>query len=354
MGLQPLQRPSVHLVVMAGGSGTRFWPRSTSRRPKQLLTFGKSRLSLLGQTLDRFDGLVAPDRRLIVTTAALRTAIGSEAPGVAVLGEPEGRNTAPCIYWAARTVAAQDPEAVMLVMSADHHVADTDSFRRTVCGAAEWAARHDDLVTLGVTPTRPETGYGYLRLGEPLGGGCVRVAAFVEKPNRERAETFVKSGGYLWNSGTFAWRASAILRAFDRLAPEMREAWEAVGGDVRRAYPRMPKISIDYAVMEKADNVVAFPLDCGWEDVGSWGSLETLAGPLGAQRPGGTVLAGELLAVQAEGNIVDTPGKLVALLGVNDLIVVEQDGALLIARKDMAQEVRQVVEEVKRLRPDLA
>jgi len=354
MASRPSRRPSLHLVVMAGGSGTRFWPRSTSRRPKQLLTFGKSRLSLLGQTLARFDGLVRSDRRLVVTTEALRPAIESEARGVRVLGEPEGRNTAPCIYWAARSVAAQDPEAVMLVMSADHHVGDPESFRRTVAAAAAWAASHDDLITLGVTPTRPETGYGYLRLGEPLGGGCVRVAAFVEKPDRERAAEFVRSGGYLWNSGTFVWRAAAILSAFDRLAPEMREAWEAAGGDVARAYPRMPRISIDYAVMEKADNVVAFPLDCGWEDVGSWGSLEALAGTLGARRPGGTLLGGELLAVQAEGNIVDTPGKLVALLGVNDLIVVEQDGALLIARKDMAQEVRQVVEQVKRLRPDLA
>ena len=352
--MQPSSRGSLSLVVMAGGSGTRFWPRSTRRRPKQLLTFGKGRLSLLGQTLARFDGLVAPDRRLVVTTEALRAAIESEAPGVAVLGEPEGRNTAPCIYWAARTVAAENPEAIMLVMSADHHVTDPERFRQAVAAAAAWAANHDDLITLGVTPTRPETGYGYLRLGAPLGEGCVRVAAFVEKPSRERAEEFLRSGAYLWNSGTFVWRAAAILEAFDRLAPEMREAWESGGGDVTRAYPRMPRVSVDYAVMEKADNVAAFPLDCGWEDVGSWGSLEALAGTLGARRPGGTLLGGELLAVQAEGNIVDTPGKLVALLGVNDLIVVEQGCALLIARKDMAQEVRQVVEEVKRLRPDLA
>jgi mannose-1-phosphate guanylyltransferase len=348
------------LVVMAGGSGTRFWPRSTSRRPKQLLPLGgpvangAPRPTLLAQTLARFDGVVGSEQRLVITTEALRETIAAEAPGVAVLGEPQGRNTAPCVYWAARLVAERDPRAMMLVMSADHYVADVDGFRRTVAAAVQRAASHDELVTLGVRPTRAETGYGYVRLGQPLGDECHRVDAFVEKPDRARAAEFVASGRYLWNSGMFVWRAETILAAFDAAVPSMREAWTAAGGEVARAYPRMPATSIDYAVMEKADNVVTFPLDCGWEDVGSWASLETLADRLHASAPGGTVLGGDVLAVQSDGNVVDVPGKLVALLGVHDLIVVEHDGALLVASKDRAQDVRLIVDEVKKRRPELA
>ena len=344
----------IYLVVMAGGSGTRFWPRSTSRRPKQLLAFGPEQQTLLARTLARFDGLVPDDDRIVVTTEALSGAIAREAPAVTVLAEPQGRNTAPCIYWAARVVAARDPEAVMLVMSADHFVADVAAFRGTVLQAVERARAFDELVTLGVKPTRPETGYGYLRLGEALGHGCFRVEEFVEKPPRERAETYVRAGTHLWNSGMFAWRAGVVLAAFDRCMPDMGTRWEKAAGDVATLYRSVPATSIDYGVMEKAGNVVTFPLDCGWEDVGSWASLDTLADALDARRPGGTILAGDVLAVQSERNVVDVPGKLVALLGVNDLIVVEQDGALLVASKDRAQDVRLVVDEVKKRRPELA
>ena len=352
--------PSRWLVVMAGGSGTRFWPRSRSRRPKQLLPLGapiangRPRATLLAQTLRRFDGLVDSERTVVVTTAALRNVIAAEAPGVLVLGEPEARNTAPCVYWAARLVAERDPHAVMLVMSADHYIRDVAAFRRIATAAIDRATSHAELITLGVRPTRPETGYGYLRLGERLGGDCQRVEAFVEKPDRTRAGQFLESGEYLWNSGMFVWRVDTILAAFDMAAPAMREAWDAARGDVAVAYPSMPATSIDYAVMEKAPNVVTFPLDCGWEDIGSWGSIETLAESLQAVAAGGTVLAGDVIAVHSHGNVVDVPGKLVALLGVSDLIVVEHEGALLVATKERAQDVRLVVDEIKKRRPDLA
>jgi mannose-1-phosphate guanylyltransferase len=345
---------SVYLVVMAGGSGTRFWPRSTSRRPKQLLAFGKEQQTLLARTLARYDGLVPEDRRIVVTTEALSEAIAREAPTVTVLAEPQGRNTAPCMYWAARTVAARDPDAVMVAVSADHFIPDVEAFRRTVGQAIDRARGFDELVTLGIKPTRPETGYGYLRLGERLAPDCYQVAEFVEKPSREKAEAYVSAGTYLWNSGMFVWRAGIVLAAFDRCMPEMRMHWDDARGDVRTMYRSVPATSIDYGVMEKAGNVVTFPLDCGWEDVGSWVSFDTLADALDARRAGGTVLAGDVLAVQSERNVIDVPGKLVALLGVNDLIVVEQDGALLVASKDRAQDVRLVVEAVKQRRPELA
>ena len=347
---------NLYLVIMAGGSGTRFWPKSTSRKPKQLLGFSAQDQgnTLLVQTLGRFSGIVPDQQRIIVTTRGLKDAVGAQASGAAVLAEPQGRNTAPCVYWAAREVARRDPRGVMLVMPSDHYMKDLARFQASVLEAAKWAAEHDDLVTLGVAPNRPETGYGYLKTGQTLAGGAKRVDAFVEKPNLEKAREFLKAGNYLWNGGMFLWRADVILAAFDQLMPEMRREWEAAGERVEEAYPKLTATSIDYGVMEKAKNVVTFTLDCGWDDLGSWTSLENLADTLGARSAGGVVTGGQLLAVESEGNIVDAPGKLVALLGVNDLIVVEAGGAILVAHKERAQDIRLVVEQVKKLRPELA
>ena len=260
------------LVIMAGGSGTRFWPKSTSRRPKQLLSFGAPGSPvLLAQTLSRFGNLIPENQAMIVTTEALRTAVASEvSPSVTVLAEPQGRNTAPCIYWAAQAVAQKNPRGLMLVMPSDHFIPRPKDFQKTVQAAIHWAREHDHLVTLGIRPDRPETGYGYLRLGSNLGSQCRQVASFVEKPDLRRAEEFLKSGDYLWNGGMFVWRADVILAAFDRLMPEMKKAWEAAGGQVEHAYPKMTATSIDFGVMEKADHVVTFTLDCGWDDLGSW------------------------------------------------------------------------------------
>ncbi len=350
---------SLYLAVMAGGSGTRFWPKSTSKKPKQLLSFeatsenGAS--SLLARTLSRFKSLVPKTQQMILTTQKLENAVRAEAPGVEVLAEPQGRNTAPCIYWAARKIAEKNPKGVMLVMPSDHWIAHPERFVETVKLAAARAAHHDELVALGVQPSRPETGYGYLKAGERVDEeGCRRVEAFVEKPGIEKAREFLRSGNYLWNGGMFLWRAETILRAFDTFMPELKKAWETARGEVEAAYPKMTATSIDYGIMEKAQNVVSFPLDCGWDDLGSWVSLEGLADRLGAKHAAGVVSAGECLAIDSEGNIVDAPGKLVALLGAKDLIIVEQGNALLIARKDRAQDIRLVVEEVKKKKPELA
>ena len=345
---------NLYLVIMAGGSGTRFWPKSTSRRPKQLLGFGSGAGSntLLTQTLARFDGIVPADQRIIVTTHGLKDAVGAQAGGAVVLAEPQGRNTAPCVYWAAREVARRDPRGVMLVMPSDHYMRDLAKFQSCVRAAAEWAASHDDLVTLGVAPDRPETGYGYLKTGQ--GSAPRKVDAFVEKPNLAKAQEFLKAGNYLWNGGMFLWRTDVILAAFDQFMPEMKREWDAAGGQVEKAYPRLTATSIDYGVMEKAKNVVTFVLDCGWDDLGSWTSLESLADMLGARRGSSVVTGGELLAIESSGNIVDAPGRLVALLGVNDLIVVEAGDAILVARKDRAQDIKLVVEQVKKARPELA
>lgn len=343
---------------MAGGSGTRFWPKSTAKRPKQLLGFGRSSETLILQTLRRFDSLVesSRERRFIVTTELLKSAIeeqvGTET--VTTLAEPAARNTAPCVYWAAREVYARDPKGILLVMPADHYIPKLDAFRSTVRAAAEWARTHDDLVTLGVKPDRPETGYGYLKAGKEIEKGCRKVDAFVEKPNLERAKEFVASGNYLWNGGMFLWRAETILRAYDSFMPEMKKAWEDSAGKIAMAYPKMTATSIDYGVMEKAKNVVTFTLDAGWDDLGSWTSLESVADVLQARHDAGIVTGGDVLAVESNGNIVDAPGKLVALLGVNDLIVVHQGDSILVTRKDRAQDIKLIVDQVKAKFPEKA
>ena len=246
-----------------------------------------------------------------------------------------------------------DPKGVMLLMPADHYIPKDLAFRTTLKQAIEWAETHDDLVTLGVQPTRAETGYGYLKTGASRGGACLAVDAFVEKPNSARAEEFIRAGTYLWNGGMFVWRAEVILRAFDEHMPEMKRAWDLARGRVDLAYPHLTATSIDYGVMEKAKNVVTFTLDCGWDDLGSWTSLESLGVRLGIERDGNTVADGDVISVDSSGNIVDAPGRLVALLGVTDLVVTEHGTALLIATKDRAQDIKLVVEQVKKRRADL-
>jgi mannose-1-phosphate guanylyltransferase len=350
-----LDKSHLFLVVIAGGSGTRFWPKSTSRRPKQLLGFGgEGSPTLLQQTIARFEGWVPLEQRMVVTTRSLESAT-KEVAGtkVEVLAEPAGRNTAPCIYWAAQVIAKRDPKAVLLVMPSDHFIAAPQKFVRSVQSAAEWASETGDLVTLGIQPSRPETGYGYLKVSNPLGAsGARKVEAFVEKPNLDRASEFVRSGNYLWNGGMFVWTAEAVLKAFDEHMPEMKKAWDQSKGDIEKAYSHFTATSIDYGVMEKAKNVVTFPLDCGWDDLGSWTSLESLSTVLNAVRGTNVVTDGEIVALESERNIVDAPNRLVALLGVDDLIVVEQGNSILVAKKTRAQEIKQVVEAVKKIRPE--
>jgi mannose-1-phosphate guanylyltransferase len=349
---------ALYLVVIAGGNGTRFWPKSTSKRPKQLLSFG-SGTSLLTQTIARFDGLVPKQQRIIVTTQSLEVEIQKEALGVQILAEPSGRNTAPCIYWAARHIAEKDPEGIMLVMPSDHHIAFPEKFSLVLKEACQWASEHNELVTLGIQPTRPETGYGYLKTeGYPadsteLPSAIKKVRAFVEKPNLAKAQEFLNSGNYFWNGGMFVWRAKVILEAFDEFMPEMKIAWNQAEGHVEAAYPKMTATSIDYGIMEKAKNVVMFPLDCGWDDLGSWTSLENLAESLGARQGENVVSGGHLLSIDSTGNIVDVPGRLITLLGVNDLIVVEHGSTVMVAHKSRAQDIRRMVEEVKKVRPEL-
>lgn len=342
---------NVHLVIMAGGSGTRFWPKSTAKKPKQLLPFGSGK-TLIRQTLDRFEGMAA--QSWVVTTELLASEIQEElGPKVKILAEPQARNTAPCVYWASRVIGEKDPNAVLVFMPADHFIRNLPAFHKTVKAAIDRATANEELVTLGVRPSRPETGYGYLKLGSSVGGSCVKVEKFVEKPDLKRAEEFVSSGQYLWNGGMFVWKASTVLKAFDQTMPEMKKVWDASGGDAQKAYPQMTATSIDFGVMEKATNVVSFPLDCGWDDVGSWTSLQDLSEELNMTHPAGVVSAGTCVSIDSRGNIVDSNGPVVSLLGVKDLIVVVKDGVVMVADKSRAQDIKKMVDEVKKTHPQL-
>ncbi len=334
-------------VVMAGGAGTRFWPLSRRARPKQLLPLA-GEVSLLAATVRRIAPLVPPERVLVVTAAHLVEASRAELPRVPAenfLAEPAPRNTAPCVGWAAAVVRARDPEGVLAVLAADHHVTDRAAYLASVETALA-AAASGALVTLGLRPTRAETGYGYLEVGEALGDGSHRALRFVEKPDRARAEAFVASGRFLWNSGQFFFRASAVLDAIDRHLPALAAGLSSMTlgstESIAAVFPTLPSISIDHGVMEKADGVRVVPADFGWSDVGSWTTAWELAGKDAA---GNGVAGAEAVLLDAAGNYVRAPsGKIVALIGVEDLVVVDTEDALLVMPRSRAQDVKLAVE----------
>ncbi len=343
----------IYAVVLAGGRGERFWPKSRAARPKQLQALAGEG-TMIEQTLERVAPLAPLERRWIITSAELSDAVAQTVgPGPRIIGEPVGRNTAPAIALAAAEIARDNPQALMLVLPSDHYIRDVDRFRQTLLSACRLAAQ-GFLTTIGIQPTRPETGYGYIEKGRALGGqGCFAVQSFREKPDRETAEGFIKSGRFFWNGGIFVWTVNDILENIKRHLPDLYEktrAWQARGGltagpeEFRGYFESVDKISIDYGVMEKAERVAMVIGDFGWDDLGSW---EAVAAYLD-QDDEGNRYQGQVVALESKDNIVVTDQGLVALLGVEDLIVVRSGNAVLVCRRDRAQEVRRVVEELGR------
>jgi mannose-1-phosphate guanylyltransferase len=352
----------VQALILAGGSGTRFWPLSRKNRPKQLLALEGER-TLLRDTVERLRPLVPPEAVWICTTRALAEAVRRELPEVPpeqVLLEPEGRNTAPAIGWSVRSMPEEARRGVVAVLPADHRVGDPAAFRDTLARAAQAVETEDRVMTLGVTPRWPETGYGYLELEPPSGdggpGGLRRVRRFVEKPSLEDAERFVASGHHLWNAGIFLFRGTTFLDVLARLQPELARGLEEIAAAPERVaeiYPRLPADSIDYAVMEKLDGIAALPLDCGWSDLGSWAALDEVL-PRDAAGNTGNAGRGDTVAVDAGGNLLFSDAGLIAVLGVRDLVVVRTGDAVLVMPKERSQEVRRIVAELAaRRREDL-
>lgn len=344
----------VHPIIMAGGRGTRFWPASRESLPKQFLSIGGTE-SLLSRTGRRLWPLAPPHDAWVVTNIAhVGIAVDHlpEVPRDQIVGEPVGRNTAPCIALAAALVAKEDPEGVLLVAPADHWIGDEDAFRATCEEGVRIAREKRALVTFGIVPTGPETGYGYIEAeSEPVPGSeARRVARFTEKPDRKTAEQFLAGGRHFWNSGIFAWRADVFLEELERqhedMAVECRRIAAASdrGSALETGYPGLTSISVDYAVLENSDNVYVVPARYPWSDVGSWDALADIS----EADEAGNVLEGDSLAVGSRRCFVRAGTRFTAVLGVDDLVVVDMPDALLICSKESTQDVKRVVEALEK------
>ncbi|MFN2378427.1 MAG: mannose-1-phosphate guanylyltransferase [Candidatus Binatia bacterium] len=340
-------------VVMAGGSGTRFWPWSREAWPKQLLSLVGPR-SMLAETVARLDGLVPAANIFVVTGRRYRRQVLKELPGLPpanVLAEPVGRNTAPCIAWATLEIRRRREDAVVAVLSADHRIGKPATFRRDFDQALIAADRLGRLVTFGVPPTSPATGYGYLRAGKPLEKGLAALAvqAFVEKPNLATARRYVADGKYFWNSGMFVWRADVIWQELSEHLPGLvaamgrmdrqRSRGRLPAAVLDKVWPRLEPVSIDYGVLEKSRRVAMQPATFSWTDIGSW----TAAAELWPVDAAGNASRDPVLALDAAANVVATRGKPVVLLGVEGLVVVDAGDALLVCARDRCQDVRSAV-----------
>jgi len=349
-----------HALIMAGGGGTRFWPRSRQKRPKQFLALVGER-TLIQQALDRIEGTVAPEHTWVITAEAYRDEVARQLPGVPadqIIGEPCGRDTAPCIGLGAALIARQAPAAVMLTLPADHVIEPAQEFRRAAHVAAQMVDEYPHaLVTFGIPPTFPATGYGYIHRGPEVarrqGVGVYRVQAFREKPTADNAERFVASGEYFWNSGIFVWKAATILRALRERQPALgaavariADAWPTPQRDAvfRSEYELLSRLSIDYAVMEHAREVLVVQAPFQWDDVGSWRALERMH----PQDADGNTVLGTHCGLNTRGClIVGDGGRLVATTGVNDLLIVQDGDATLVADRGDEAAVKRLVEVMK-------
>ncbi len=346
----------MHAVIMAGGAGTRFWPLSRRHRPKQLLClFGDK--PMVTETVDRFEGLVSKDEMVVVTSENLGDAIAEAVAGLPVaniLREPEGRNTAPCIGMAAVFVREKlgRTDEVLAVFPADHYIRDTATFRRLVSQAAE-EAKKGAIVTLGIEPTKPETGFGYIHHGAFNAEGVASVDKFVEKPNRETAMRYLADGNYLWNAGIFFFTVQTILDEMRRQLPtlagqleEMAELFRRGGDQAELAaiFERVESISIDYGIMERAREVRVLSANFGWSDVGAWDALPDVA----ETDEAGNVTMGDVVAIDCTDSILMGHDKRVlAAVGLRNIVVVDTEDALLVAPRDRVQEVRAIVESLR-------
>ena len=344
---------------MAGGVGSRFWPISRSAKPKQFLDILGTGKTLLEQTYERFRKIIPPDKILVVTNEYYGPLVREQLPEIPednVLLEPLRRNTAPCIAYASYKILEKNPDARMIVAPSDHLILNEDKFLKIVRQGLEFVSKEKALLTLGIPPSRPETGYGYIQVDGKKGipKNLRTVKTFTEKPDLKLAKVFLESGEFFWNAGIFFWSVDSIIESISRHLPEMSSIFAAGSGKyyseeesafIADAYSRCKNISIDYGIMEKADNVYAITSEFGWSDLGTWGSLYD---HLERDKDGNSVVGGKLIAYDIENCLVHVPKeKLVVLQGLKDLIVVESGDVLLVCRMEDEQKIRNIVTDVK-------
>jgi mannose-1-phosphate guanylyltransferase len=359
----------VYPIIMCGGSGTRLWPLSRKDRPKQFLSLDNSGNSLLQRSIERIARMAPPERRWVVTTASQAGLVKEQCAGQIgrILMEPEPKNTAPAVALAASRLMKVDPDSYMVIVSSDHSIQNTRSFEQSVADALALAAHHF-FVTIGVEPSFPSTGFGYIECGLPLDENgqilpvrklqesnadalAYAVRSFREKPNRQAAEQFIRTGKYKWNSGIFVWKTSAFWNAFTHLQPEMAAAFDELNEDnIDQVYGALPSTPIDVAFMEQTSHVACVPARFDWNDVGSWQAVRECF----EQDDKGNAFVGPIVELDTTNSVVHSTGPLVATVGLDNMAVVATDDVVLVMPLDRAQDVKKIVDELKRRgKPDI-
>lgn len=344
-------------VIMAGGKGERFWPRSRRNMPKQFLSLTDDGKTMIQHTVERINSLVNIEDVFVVTNKDYEELVKEQLDGIPsenILLEPMAKNTAPCVGLAAAHIRKKYEDAVMLVLPSDHLIKFNGIFINTLKEAIQVAEQEENMVTIGITPNYPETGYGYINFGEAKedNNNVYQVERFVEKPNLELAKSYLNSGKYLWNSGMFVWKASTILTQFEKYLPKMyegliriEESIHTEGEEVvlQKEFSEFQSESIDYGIMEKANNIYTLPGSFGWDDVGSWLALERF----NSSNEDGNVVQGNVISINTKNAIIQGSEKLIATIGIENLIIVDTEDAMLICAKDSTQDVKKVIENLK-------
>lgn len=342
-----------YVVIMAGGVGSRFWPKSTEKKPKQFLDVLGVGRTLIQLTFDRFNSFIPAENILVVTNSRYVELVEKQLPNVLkrnILAEPIMRNTAPCVAYAVKKIEEQNPNAVMIVTPADHLISKISVFEKVMKSGLDYVKSQPNILTIGIEPDRPNTGYGYIEYSKrSISDGLtpVHVEQFKEKPNLKTAKEYLASGNFSWNSGIFLWSLATINRSFEKNAPEVMRFFETDSNIyntdkeenfIHEVYQKCPSISIDYAVLEKAENVSVINTDIGWSDVGTWVSLQN---HINKSVKGNFIISGDVLMEDSTGNIVNLPeGKILATKGLDNFIIVESDDVLMIVAKEYEQNIK--------------
>lgn len=353
-----------YVVIMAGGIGTRFWPMSRTSFPKQFLDILNIGKTLIQSTFDRFSSFIPLDNIYVVTSEEYVNIVKKQIPQLPlqnILAEPSRKNTAPCIAYISFKLAQLDPQALLIVAPADHLISDTIAFKKVCLEALSFVNKHNAFITLGINPTHPNTGYGYIQYEQhSVSDNVYKVKTFTEKPNLELAKTFIASGEFLWNAGIFVWQVKNVIVAFERYLPEVyelfagqRDKFNTPGekAALNEIYPFSTSISIDFGIMEKADNVYVIPSSFGWSDLGTWNSAYENLGK--DQHHNAVTANNNVMLVDTDHCIINTPeNKLLVLQGLSNFIVVDTGDVLLICKKEKEQEIKEYVSEIKRQKGD--